>query len=250
MEASDLIVVIPAFNEAATIRSVVKRVLQQVDQVIVVDDGSTDGTHTELSDLDVTLLRHIQNRGKAASLQYGFQHALQQGCSAVITLDGDGQHEPEEIPRLIKKATDHSDCIVIAARLINREATPPLRLFGNKFGDFWVSWASGYPIVDSQSGFRLYPAALLEKTILADSKARSFVFESEMLIEAAKQHFYSVRVPVNSIYLPDRRASHFRLYRDTQNIVGMIAWQLIRRGLYLSGLLRSLGILADPRGDS
>jgi glycosyltransferase involved in cell wall biosynthesis len=250
MNASDITVVIPAFNEAATIRRVVLEALDQVERVIVVDDGSSDGTSSVLADLNVTVLRHIQNRGKAASLQYGFQHALQLGCKAVITLDGDGQHEPKEIAKLIKKATDNPGYIVIAARLINREATPPLRLFGNKFGDFWVSWACGYPIIDSQSGFRLYPTALLEQTKLADSKERSFVFESEILIEAAKKCFYSVRVPIESIYHPDRRASHFRLYRDTQNIIWMITWQLVKRWLYLPGLLQAIGLLPDPRNRS
>jgi glycosyltransferase involved in cell wall biosynthesis len=200
-----------------------------------------------LADLDVTVLTNAQNSGKAASLQYGFQYALQQGCKAVITLDGDGQHAPEEIPRLLEAATEWPDYIIVAARLINREAAPPLRLFANKFADFWVSWASGYPVVDSQSGFRLYPADLLESVVLTDSKMKGFVFESKIFIEAAKRHFYSVVIPVESIYLPDRRASHYRPYADTQRIVLMIAWQLFKRGGYLPGLLRALGILADPR---
>ncbi|MFC1602093.1 glycosyltransferase family 2 protein [Pseudomonadota bacterium] len=250
MDASDCTVVIPAFNEAATIRALVKRVLLQVEQVIVVDDGSTDGTSAELADLDVTVLNNAQNSGKAASLQHGFRYALQQGCKVVITLDGDGQHAPEEIPRLLEAATDRPNYIIVAARLINREAAPPLRLFANKFADFWVSWASGYPVVDSQSGFRLYPAALLENVVQMDFKAEGFVFESKIFIEAAKQHFYSVVVPVESIYLPDRRESHYRPFSDTSRIVFMIAWQLFKRAGYLPGLLKALGVLADPREDS
>ncbi len=249
MSPSECAVVIPAFNEEATIRALVKRVLPQVEQVIVVDDGSTDATCDELSGLDVTVLKSSQNRGKAASLQHGFQHALQQGCRAVITLDGDGQHAPEEIPWLLAAATDNPDTIIVAARLINREAAPPLRLFANKFADFWVSWASGYPVVDSQSGFRLYPAALLESVALANCSAEGFVFESKIFIEAARRDFYSVVVPVESIYLPDRRESHYRPFGDTSRIVLMIAWQLFKRGGYLPGLLRALGILADPRGN-
>jgi len=247
MNAADCAVVIPAFNEEATIRTLVRRVLPQVEQVIVVDDGSTDRTCDELSDLDVTVLKNIQNRGKAASLQRGFQYALQQGCRAVITLDGDGQHAPEEIPRLLSAATDNPDTIIVAARLINREAAPPLRLFANKFADFWVSWASGYPVVDSQSGFRLYPATLLESVVLRDCQAEGFVFESKIFIEAAKRCFYSVVVPVESIYLPDRRESHYRPFSDTSRIVLMIAWQLFKRGGYFPGLLRAVGLLADPR---
>ncbi|MCF6353820.1 MAG: glycosyltransferase family 2 protein [Candidatus Polarisedimenticolaceae bacterium] len=249
MKSSDCAVVIPAFNEEATIQALVKRVLLQVEQVIVVDDGSTDGTCDELSELAVTVLKNGQNRGKAASLQHGFQYAMQQGCSAVITLDGDGQHAPEEIPRLLKAASDRPDTIIVAARLINREAAPPLRLFANKFADFWVSWASGYPVVDSQSGFRLYPATLLDSVAQTDCQAEGFVFESKIFIEAAKRGFYSVVVPVESIYLPDRRESHYRPFGDTSRIVLMIAWQLFKRGGYLPGLLRALGILADPRGN-
>jgi len=249
MNVSDCAVVIPAFNEAATIRALVKRVLLQVEQVIVVDDGSTDETRAELADLDVTVLNNAQNSGKAASLQHGFRYALQQGSKAVITLDGDGQHAPEEIPRLLEAATDRPNYIIVAARLINREAAPPLRLFANKLADFWVSWASGYPVVDSQSGFRLYPAALLESAVLANCSAEGFVFESKIFIEAAKQHFYSVVVPVESIYRPDRRESHYRPFIDTSRIVFMIAWQLFKRAGYLPGLLRVLGIFADPRKD-
>lgn len=247
MDTSDCAVVIPAFNEAATIRALAKRVLQQVERVIVVDDGSTDGTSDELAGLDVTVLKNTQNRGKAASLQHGFQHALQQGCKAVITLDGDGQHAPEEIPRLLAAAIERPDYIIVAARLINREAAPPLRLFANKFADFWVSWASGYPVLDSQSGYRLYPSTLLERAAQTSSNVKGFVFESKIFIEAAKRGFYSVAVPVESIYQPGRRASHYRPYADTQRIVLMIAWQLIKRGFYMPGLMRVLGILPDPR---
>jgi len=247
MNGSECAVVIPAFNEAATIKALVERVLLQVEQVIVVDDGSTDETCAELADLNVTILKNAQNSGKAASLQYGFRYALQQGYAAVITLDGDGQHAPEEIPRLLKAAADHPDYIIVAARLVNREAAPPLRLFANNFADFWVSWASGYPVVDSQSGFRLYPAAVLKSVVSADFGAEGFVFESKIFIEAAKQHFYSVVVPVESIYLPDRRESHYRPFSDTSRIVLMIAWQLFKRGGYWPGLLKALGILADPR---
>ncbi len=247
MNDSECAIVIPAFNEAATIRALVARALLQVKQVIVVNDGSTDETCAELADLDVTVLKNAQNSGKAASLQHGFRYAMQQGYHAVITLDGDGQHAPEEIPRLLKAAAENPDYIIVAARLINREAAPPLRLFANNFADFWVSWASGYPVVDSQSGFRLYPAAVLKNVVSVDFGAAGFVFESKIFIEAAKQRFYSVVVPVESIYLPDRRESHYRPFSDTSRIVLMIAWQLFKRGGYLPGLLKALGILADPR---
>jgi glycosyltransferase involved in cell wall biosynthesis len=240
-------VVIPTYNESATIREVVTEVLQQSDDVIVVDDGSMDESHTQLDGLKVHLLRHQQNQGKATALQTGFDHAIKLNAEMVITLDGDGQHNPQEIPNLIKAAELNPQCIIIAARLKQRENAPKLRLFANRFADFWVSWAAGYPVKDSQSGFRLYPLHLLQEVRLNTSKDKGFVFESEIIIEAASHNFYSVSVPVESIYHAGRRQSHYKPWKDTWRIVRMIAWRLIRRGLYLQGLFRSLGILADPR---
>ena len=96
-------IVIPAFNEARTIRDIARRSLQQCDTVIVVDDGSTDGTGDAIKGLPVILLRHEGNRGKAAALWTGFASALAGGTDVVITLDGDGQHRPEDIPLLIAR---------------------------------------------------------------------------------------------------------------------------------------------------
>ncbi|MES9861806.1 MAG: glycosyltransferase family 2 protein [Candidatus Thiodiazotropha sp. LLP2] len=240
-------VVIPVYNESATIREVVSAALNQTDDVIVVDDGSVDETDKQLDGLKVHILRHDQNQGKATALQSGFAHAVSLNVDAVITLDGDGQHNPGEIPNLIQAAQVNPRCIIIAARLKQRHNAPRLRLFANQFADFWVSWAAGYPVTDSQSGFRLYPFCLLQEVQINTSKEKGFVFESEIVIEAASHSFYSVSVPVESIYHAGRRQSHYKPWTDTWRIVRMIAWRLIRRGLYLQGLFRSLGILADPR---
>ncbi len=241
------VVVIPAFNEAGTIRQVVSGCMPHVDHVIVVDDGSTDATREQLADLDILYIRHPVNLGKAASLQDGFHKALELDAELIITLDGDGQHDAEEIPRLLQTAADHPDTLIIAARLKQRERAPRLRRFANRFADFWVSWAAGYPVIDSQSGFRLYPASLLRAIRLETPPEKGFVFESEILIEAANRNFYSRPVAVNSIYRKGGRDSHYLPWTDTWRIVRMIAGRLLRQGLYLQGLLRSLGLLADPR---
>jgi glycosyltransferase involved in cell wall biosynthesis len=240
-------VVIPVYNEATTIREVVSKALRQVEKVIVVDDASQDDTLAQLQGLAIELLRHNRNAGKAASLQHGFSHALSLNAGQIISLDGDGQHDPAEIPRLLEAARKAPHAIIIAARLKERQNAPPLRLFANRFADFWVSWAAGYPVIDSQSGFRLYPAVLLREMVLQTTKQRSFVFESEILIEAANHKFYSYSVPVESIYRKEGRDSHYKPWTDTRRIVGMIAWRLLRRGLYPAGLLRGLGLLPDPR---
>jgi glycosyltransferase involved in cell wall biosynthesis len=233
-----LVAIIPAYNEAPTIRDVVERTLRQVPEVIVIDDGSTDGTRAELAGLPATVISNPANLGKGASLWRGFALALAEGADAVITLDGDAQHCPEDIPRLVAAAREHPERIIIGARLWDRSHIPPLRYLGNRFANFWVSWAAGFPVRDSQSGFRLYPASLL--TNLRVNSAARFACESEMLIEAGRAGVRSAAVPIAALYPPRARASHYRPALDTARIVRMIAWKLLSRGLDLPRLVRSL----------
>lgn len=240
IELSRFAVVIPAYNEAATIRGVASRALQQIPCVIVVDDGSTDDTATVIAGLPVVLLTNNENLGKAASLWRGMQHALNAGVDAVITLDGDGQHEPEEIPRLINEFQNRPDAIIIGSRLEDKHHIPTARYYANRFANFWIAWAAGYPLADSQSGFRVYPARLLRGITISHDKAASFVFESEILIEAGRMGLNSVAVPIKAVYTGHARPSHFRGISDIALIVRMVAWKLFSRGLYLQGLVRSL----------
>jgi glycosyltransferase involved in cell wall biosynthesis len=239
-------VVIPAFNEAATIADVVERTLRHVENVIVVDDGSRDDTVGSLAGLPVILIQNERNLGKAPSMARGFAAALEESMDAVITLDADGQHRPEDIPRLVEAAAEYPGDIIIAARLEGREHMPRSRRFGNGQADFWISWAAGYPIHDTQSGYRLYPAEVLRR-IDIPAKARSgFVFESEVLIEAARFGCYARGIPIDTIYGESPRDSHYRAAPDTMRITVMVAGKLIRRGLFPLGLLRSLGVLPHP----
>ena len=232
-------VVIPAYNEAATIRDVATRALAPCPPVIVVDDGSTDGTAGAVAGLPLTLLRHETNQGKAASLWDGMQCALAHGAAAVITLDADGQHRPEDIPQLIEMSERRPGEIIIGSRMAEKSAFPRRRLVANQAANFWISWASGYRISDSQSGFRLYPAALLQRIVVPHDHAHGFVFESEILIEAARLGVHSAPVPIAAIYQPGARASHFRTVLDVLRIARMVAWKLFVRGFYPQGLYRS-----------
>jgi glycosyltransferase involved in cell wall biosynthesis len=232
--------VIPAYNEAATIRDVAIRTLAQLEDVIVVDDGSSDGTAAALADLPITLICNPANLGKGASLWRGFSAALAGGADVVVTLDGDAQHRPEDIPRLVAAAGQHPGRIVIGARLWDKDKVPPLRYFGNRFANFWVAWAAGAPVADSQSGFRIYPAAVLKHVEVFHGPGSRFAFESEILIEAGRAGVHSVAVAIAAIYPPNARASHYRSAVDTARIVRMIAWKLFRRGFDLPALLRSL----------
>lgn len=235
-------VLIPAYNEAATIRDLVQKVLAITLQVVVVDDGSTDATSAELAGLPVTLLRNPRNLGKAASLWRGFGHALEQGATHIITLDGDGQHRPEDIPRLLSMVDRWPQHIVIGARLHDKHNFPARRYYANQFARFWISWAAGYPIADTQSGFRVYPAALLAKIARRDAAWNGFVFESEILIAAGAIGVQSVAVAIPGIYPKQARPSHFRPVWDIARIVFMVAGRLLRRGMYPAGLWRSLNL--------
>ena len=246
-------VVIPAYNEAATVADVAGRCLRYTDHVYVVDDGSEDDTASRLDGLPVTVIRNDTNIGKAASMERGFAAALDASMDAVITLDADGQHRPEDIPRILEAAARYPGDIIIAARTEERERMPGARRFGNKQADFWISWAAGYRIRDTQSGYRLYPAALLERLRVRGGRRNSFVFESEVLIDAARMGCYARPVAIEAIYGDDLRESHFRAGADTMRIVRMVAGKLVRGGLSPVGLLRSLGILRHPdvvRGES
>ena len=237
------VVVIPAYNEAATIREVALAALAQVPHLIVVDDASVDGTSKALDGLPVELLRNAHNRGKAGSLRRGIDAALAAGADAVITLDGDGQHLPHDIPRLVELAERHPDAIVIGARLQARNDVPRPRYFANRFANFWIAWAAGQRIADSQSGFRVYPAAVLRQARACADRAASFVFESEILIEAGRRGTPLLAVPIAARYGAHYRRSHFRPVVDVLRIVRMVAWKLLARGLHLPGLVRSLRAL-------
>ncbi len=240
MSERKTVIVVPAYNEGATIHELVKRCLQYELPVIVVDDGSADNTVTALEGLPITLLHNAYNMGKAATLWHGMQHALKMGADQIITLDGDGQHRPEDIPAVLATAEKYPDSIILAARLKNNEQATRARLAANRFADFWISWAAGQWIHDTQSGFRLYPEKLVRLLQPNTSRKHGFVFESQILIEAARMGFRCYVTPISSSHHANARASHFRPVIDITRIVRMVAWSLFSRGMYLSGLWQAL----------
>lgn len=237
--AQDYVAVIPAYNEAGTIRAVVAETLKYLDRVVLVDDGSSDSTVDCLRELPVTIIRHHHNLGKAAALWRGMQHAAAQGATAVITLDGDGQHDPANIPALIAVHLRDPSALVIGARLDGKQVAPWLRYCANRVANFWISWAAGCRIQDSQSGFRLYPIALLNGVGSRCDATSGFAFESEVLIEAGRLGVPIRMVPVSAIYGRHLRLSHFRQVRDVIRITRMVARKLLAKQLDISGLVKS-----------
>lgn len=255
LDRNHVAVVIPALNEALRIREVVQGALAQCPHVIVVDDGSDDGTAERIADLPVTLLQHAQRLGKGASLRDGFREALRQGRAGVLTMDGDGQHAATDLPRLLDAANRHPGCIVIGARLRKRSQQPTYRRLANEFGDWGVAWGTGYQIADSQSGQRFYPATV---AALGNVPGEDFVFEAQILISAAQQlGTRCVSVPIESRYRSVHggeqfRASHFKPVRDFTRITRHIIWQCLKRG-GLPAMHRRIRVnppvIDDPSGE-
>ncbi len=243
-------VVIPAYNEVETIRDVAMRARQQCANVVIVDDGSTDETGRALAGVDVTLLRNEGNLGKAGSLWRGFQYALDHRAVGVITLDADGQHAPEEIPIFLKKALADPSAFLLGLRRRDQRRSSVWRYGANCVANFWVSWAAGLPIEDTQSGFRLYPATFLRSLDIPHGKERSFVFESEALIEAGRGGTPIDIIDVGVAARTGPRPSHFRPVLDITRITMMVAWKLLSRGMYPMGLYRVLARQKRPQNST
>lgn len=223
-------VVIPAYNEAATIADIARQALAVCEHVVIIDDGSTDNTADEVRSVEgVVFLQNPENEGKAMTLSRGIVWALEQNMDYVITLDGDGQHEPKDIPRFIEMARANPEKIIIGSRMVNKAAFPAKRYYANRIASFWISWTAGYPIEDSQSGFRLYPVELFRKLTIKKARAYGFVFESEILIKAAKLGVKSISIPIDAIYHEHARPSHFRPVMDIARITLMVMWRMVSR---------------------
>ncbi|HEC30311.1 MAG TPA: glycosyltransferase [Gammaproteobacteria bacterium] len=233
-------VVIPAYNEASTIREIAIAALTYTPHVVVIDDGSSDNTAQLVQDLDIILIKHEQNKGKAAALASGIHASLELGVDAVITLDADGQHKTVDIGRFVETAQQFPDEIIIGSRLWDKHAFPRKRYLANKFANFWISWAAGRAVDDSQSGFRLYPTTLLQKLNISINRNKGFVLESEIIIHAAHLGYPCRSIQIDAIYHTDARPSHFRSVTDILFITRMVAGQLLLRGLYPAGLYRYL----------
>jgi len=213
-------VLIPAYECAETIGRVVAGARQYVARVLVVDDGSADVTAERAAAAGAEVLRQPHNTGKGAALRAGLEHLAAGGVQRVLTMDGDAQHLPEEIPALVEASTRQPHALVIGARQVSGEQITPMRLFGNRFANRWVEIASGVKLPDTQSGFRIYP---MPETLALGARAGHFAFETEVLIRAARGGLSIVSVPVRAYYPPPaERVSHFRPFVDTVRIIRIV----------------------------
>jgi glycosyltransferase involved in cell wall biosynthesis len=237
-------VLIPAYNEAGTIRAVAEGALAHVARVLVISDGSTDGTVARLAGLPVEVLEHAENRGKGFRLAEGLEHAFSAGADCVLTLDADGQHDPDAIPAFLAAARRAPRALVIGDRLGDSRPMPRTRAASIRFGDFFISWAAGRRVRDCQCGMRLYPAELWSRIRVPARDRSHFVFETAVLLRAAAAGCEIVRVPVAARYAGFVcRPSRFRPVLDTLRIACSVARFIVGGRARPRGLLIALGLL-------
>ncbi len=205
-------VLIPAYNAAASLRGVIEGIKEYVPSILVVDDGSTDATAEIALAAGVHVLRHQINRGKGVALRTGFWFLLYQGYRAIITMDADGQHDPSYIPLFIDAYKKGKGDIIIGSRAAEFHAMSWLRRFWNRLGVKAVSKLIGTPLTDTQSGYRLIKAEVLQGLPL---RAAGYEVELELLIKACKRGHRVVEIKVITHYIDGRPSSHFRPVRDT-----------------------------------
>ncbi|MDQ3049395.1 MAG: DUF2062 domain-containing protein [Bacteroidota bacterium] len=210
-------VLIPTYNNAATLKKVIDGVLPFTQNIIVVNDGSTDGTAEILSHYsEIKVLSYSRNVGKGWALRKGFHIALDLGYDYAISIDSDGQHFPDDLPAFIEKLESDGPSLIIGARNMNQSSVPGKSSFGHKFSNFWFQVETGIKAPDTQSGYRLYPVNLMK-----DMKffTRKFEFEIEVLVRAAWKGIKIESVPVSVYYAPaTERVTHFRPFKDFTRI--------------------------------
>lgn len=205
--------VIPVYNHRQRVASVVRQAVQMGFPVIVVDDGSTDGSYDAVKDIaGITLVRHRNNCGKGKALLTGMK-AAEKLADWAISIDADGQHEPEDARCLLEAIPVGKRPIVVGYRMgMVADDVPWTSRFGRGFSNFWVRCADGPRISDSQCGFRIYPLA---ETLALPVKCRRFQFEIEVLVKAVWNNLTVLEAPVRVSYTPGTaRISHFRPFVD------------------------------------
>jgi len=210
-------VLIPTYNNAATIAQVIESVTNYTDQILVVNDGSTDNTSELLSEYSyLKRLSYTPNKGKGNALREGFRLAADLGYRYAITIDSDGQHYAYDLPGFLDFIELHPDSLIIGARNMQQEHVPGKSSFGNRFSNFWFWVETGIKLPDTQSGYRLYPVQRLR-----DMKffTRKYEFEIEAPVRAAWSGVGIHAIPVSVYYPPPgERISHFRPFKDFSRI--------------------------------
>ena len=202
------VALVPAYQAAETVGGVVRGLLRRVGRVVLVDDGSTDGTGDLAKEGGAEVIRLARNCGKGSAIRSGLARILETGATHVALVDADGQHDPDDLPALLGAARQGDD-FVIGSRMARPEETPAVRYRTNEIGSRILTRMTGHDVEDGQSGYRVIAAGLLRRLKLS---ARGYLIETEILLKAAPHVRRFRHVPVRAIY---GGPSHYRPFRDT-----------------------------------
>jgi glycosyltransferase involved in cell wall biosynthesis len=205
---------IPVYNESKNISKLIQRLEYPKKDIIIVDDGSTDNTYKIIEKTGVVVLKHNKNLGKGYAQRTGFEYAIKKGYEYVITLDGDGQHNPQEIPLFINRIKETREDIILGERRVSLKTMPIPRYFANLIVSFIVSFFSHQAIRDAQSGYRAISAQVMQKVPLTTSH---FEMECEILIRAAKLGYRIGSIPISTIYQQEK--SKIKPFIDTVRFI-------------------------------
>ena len=215
LNSTSFCVIVPTYNNQKTLKKVLDSILEFTSNVIIVNDGSTDETSQILKHYSqLTQIHHPKNIGKGRALRNGFRKAIEMKFEYAITIDSDGQHFASDIPNFISAIQEEPNALLIGSRNMSQENVPKKSSFGNKFSNFWFKFETGIKLDDTQSGFRLYPLQLLPKKFYTNK----FEFEIEVIVRAAWKGIVVKNIPIQVLYDPAERVSHFRPFRDFTRI--------------------------------
>ena len=233
---------IPVYNNVATIGAVVRRCRDMMEpDVLVISDGSDDGSERAAREAGAEVIALPENQGKGAALRHGMQEAADRGYSHVAVVDADGQHLPEEIPRLLESAWDHPESIVVGVRRMDNGDAPASSRRGRSISNFWATLNGWQRCLDTQSGFRVYP---VEQILGLGCSEPGFAFEMEVLVRAAWSGLGIEHVDVDVVYptSADDRVTHFDMRADNLRFTWLsfkLFWGMMARSPLL--LWRKLG---------
>jgi len=215
LSSTNFCVIVPTYNNQKTLKKVLDSILDFTTNIIVVNDGSTDSTSEILKSYSqLTQIHHPKNLGKGRALRNGFRKALELDFEYAITIDSDGQHFAADIPVFLEAIQNEPNALLIGSRNMTQENVPKKSSFGNKFSNFWFKFETGIKLDDTQSGFRLYPLRLLPKRFYTNK----FEFEIEVIVRAAWKGIVVKNIPIQVLYDPAERVSHFRPFQDFTRI--------------------------------